>query len=548
MCRCIICKNELNGKDYVGISISEQEKIFLCEDCISEMYKHIREDSLEKRFNVLKGPYKTCMNTFHKLFINTLEEKCHEFDNTDYLTINCAMELLADVSAQKDAFNSNNSHKKMFSSSIDYAKNIIYMIYKDEESYTLEEFKEVFSKNFEENIDGYLQVLLKTLEKIKSVLGDDTESRIENITIINPDKEKHKNPEEKAEEKTEEEVEEEQITLKTPKQIKRELDEYVIGQDKAKKTLAVGIYNHYKRILNKKTNIAKTNIMLVGSTGTGKTELARSVAKILDVPFVIADATGLTEAGFVGNDVEDILFNLIMSCRGNVRKAEHGIIYIDEIDKIARNRSLEKDVGGEGVQQALLKMIEGNEVIITVGKGTNERKIKMDTSNILFICGGAFEGLTMAEKRPERVSMGFNSSMEEEAENEAIDAKALIKFGMIPEFVGRCPTIVTLDDLTENDLKRILTEPKHSIVNQYKELFEIDDVVLEFTDKALQYIAGQAYSNKTGARGLKSVIEDSILDLMYEIPDEDDVSKIQVGVSGGELCFRKSKATASSEK
>lgn len=330
----------------------------------------------------------------------------------------------------------------------------------------------------------------------------------------------------------------------TPKKIKEELDKHVIGQERAKKIISVGIYNHYKRISNKESNIQKSNILLVGPSGCGKTEIARTVANILDVPFAIADATTLTEAGYVGDDVENILRKLIMAADGNIERAETGIVYIDEIDKICRkgeNTSITRDVSGEGVQQALLKIIEGSDVDVPMQGGRKHPQQKcqsINTKNILFICGGAFESLTMKKERKVN-HIGFNAVEETITEEKKIDSKAIIKQGLIPELVGRIPVIVSLSELTKEDLKRILVEPENSIVKQYQELISADDKELTFTDKALTYIANQAYENKTGARGLKSIIEDYMTDLMFDLPDEADVSEVIIDCKKGELITKK---------
>ena len=329
-------------------------------------------------------------------------------------------------------------------------------------------------------------------------------------------------------------IESTEIKIKTPAELKAILDEYVIGQERAKKVLSVAVYNHYKRIfrhneIDDDTELNKSNVLLIGPTGSGKTLLAQTISKYLDVPLAIADATSLTEAGYVGDDVENVVTRLVQAADGDIKKAERGIIFIDEVDKVARmseNRSITRDVSGEGVQQALLKIVEGSVVNVPPKGGRKhpgQDALQVDTTNILFICGGAFDGLEDIIKKKEGANvLGFNQDKKGKKDHDKVISKVetddLVKYGLIPELIGRLHMLATLNEITEDDMVHILTEPKNALIKQYIKLFEMDDVKLEFEKDALKELARLAIVRKTGARGLRSILEDIMLDIMFDLP------------------------------
>lgn len=547
MGKCSMCGKSVNSRLLVNINnniILSHEKIdvksTICKDCISKMYNY-----LEKAEKKLNSEQKHTIDSINKVKNHLLEafttycEFVHDNTKDSEISISKAIDLLSDFMYTRPIReeHENNAFQHL-------AKLSIEMVY-EHNNYSnidIEDFDDAIEEAFIAVVDSFI-------DDMEDVLVQSANAKDEFVDFLQSLGFPQVTTSVDFKEDTKKDMKDfSNIKFGTPSQIKKELDKYVIGQEKAKKIVSVAIYNHYKRLQTGKTNIKKSNIMLVGETGCGKTEIARTVAKILNVPFAIADATSITAAGYVGDDVENMLLKLIQVADGDVKKAEQGIIYIDEIDKIARTGeggTRSRDVGGEGVQQALLKIVEGCELTIPIDKKNPMSKtVTINTDNILFICGGAFEELTMTEKK-HSLGLGFNSEVPDDEITDIIDSKAIVKCGMIPELVGRFPIIAKLEHLSIDDLARILIEPENSVVKQYTDLIGIENVDLKFTNNALKWIATKAYENKTGARGLKTIIEDSMLDLMYDLPDETDISKIKIDVKNDVLSINKTKKRTS---
>ena len=535
MMRCSICGKPIYNniaihlKNRSIIPIMSPSSTYICKDCLTEMLKTVNnlEKEVEDQENKLEAFIDT-LDGLKSLYCDLLlsSEFFAENDTTEIpiqLAINYCINFINSLTSYeqfKDIRELEYNNCSIIDVVADILRNSIISMY------NALDFKYANKSNFRDLLDTEYIEYVNEFKEAASQIELDPEQQETKKTDKNP------------------------IHIDTPREIKNELDKYIIGQENAKKDVAVGIYNHYIRCnynlyehTNDDVEIQKSNILFIGPTGCGKTEMARTIAKKLNVPFVIINATSYTAAGFVGDDVENILYKLIQAADGDIERAQRGIVYIDEIDKLARSKDSQgKDVNGEEVQQALLKIIEDGDVEVTLGNNRNpmSEKVTINTSNILFICGGAFEGLTMVET-VEKTGMGFNSEVTIENDNSKITPEMLTKdFGLIPEFVGRVPVIVRFDMLTEDDLADILTVPKNSIISQYKVLMGMSNgTKVTFTKKALKWVAHKAYENKTGARGLKSIIETNMRDLMYDLPDEKDVDKVKIDIKNDKLCISK---------